>query len=83
VCGNKVFARDIRARDMPGWPQQQGHAMLLKTVRADRIYEGHDLSWLGAELQPDRIVTAADLEKDGIVFPEAHSPDPLLPPGKV
>ena len=68
---------------MPGWPQQQGHAMLLKTVRADRIYEGHDLSWLGAELQPDRIVTAADLEKDGIVFPEAHSPDPLLPPGKV
>ena len=25
VCGNKVFARDIRARDMPGWPQQQGH----------------------------------------------------------
>lgn len=44
VCGNKVFARDIRARDMPGWPQQQGHAMLLKTVRADRIYEGHDLS---------------------------------------
>ncbi|MGA4816818.1 twin-arginine translocation signal domain-containing protein [Pseudomonas aeruginosa] len=20
VCGNKVFARDIRARDMPGWP---------------------------------------------------------------
>ncbi len=79
VCGNKVFARDIRARDMPGWPQQQGHAMLLKTVRADRIYEGHDLSWLGAELQPDRIVTAADLEKDGIVFPEAHSPDLLFP----
>ncbi|MDD1977539.1 MULTISPECIES: xanthine dehydrogenase family protein molybdopterin-binding subunit [Pseudomonas] len=83
VCGNKVFARDIRAKDMPGWPQQQGHALLLKTIKADRIYEGHDLSWLGAELQPDRIVTAADLEKDGIAFPEAHSPDPLLPPGKV
>ena len=48
--------------------------MLLKTVRADRIYEGHDLSWLGAELQPDRIVTAADLEKDGIVFPRRIRP---------
>ncbi|MHC8343440.1 xanthine dehydrogenase family protein molybdopterin-binding subunit [Pseudomonas sp. RT6P73] len=83
VCGSKVFARDIRAKDMPGWPQQQGHAMLLKTTKADRIYAGYDLSWLGAELQPDRIVTAADLDKDGIAFPEEHAPDPLLPEGKV
>lgn len=83
VCGNKVFARDIRAKDMPGWPTQQGHALLLKTTKADRIYAGHDLSLLGADLQPDRIVTAADLENDGIAWPEAHSPDPLLPPGKV
>ncbi len=83
VCGSKVFARDIRAKDMPGWPQQQGHAMLLKTIRADRLYEGFDLSLLGADLQPDRIVTAEDLDKDGIVFPEDHAPDPLLPTGKV
>ena len=83
VCGSKVFARDIRSKDMPGWPEQQGHAMLLKTIKADRIYEGYDLSWLGADLQPDRIVTAADLDKDGIVFPEEHAPDPLLPEGKV
>ncbi|WP_339545908.1 xanthine dehydrogenase family protein molybdopterin-binding subunit [Pseudomonas sp. RA_35y_Pfl2_P32] len=83
VCGSKVFARDIRAKDMPGWPQQQGHAMLLKTIRADRIYEGFDLALLGADLQPDRIVTAQDLEQDGIAFPEDHAPDPLLPTGKV
>ena len=83
VCGNKVFARDIRAKDMPGWPQQQGHAMLLKTLKADRLYEGYDLAWLGDDLQPDRIVTAEDLAKDGIAFPEAHGPDPLLPTGKV
>ncbi|MDF9618763.1 xanthine dehydrogenase family protein molybdopterin-binding subunit [Pseudomonas entomophila] len=83
VCGNKVFARDIRAKDMPGWPQQQGHALLLKATKADRIYAGHDLSLLGADLQPDRIVTADDLKKDGIAWPEAHSPDPLLPPGQV
>lgn len=83
VCGNKVFARDIRAKDMPGWPQQQGHAMLLKITKADRLFDGIDLSWLGAELQPDRIVTAEDLKKDGIAWPEAHSPDPLLPKGQV
>ncbi|MGE8458785.1 MAG: xanthine dehydrogenase family protein molybdopterin-binding subunit, partial [Pseudomonas alloputida] len=83
VCGDKVFARDIRAKDMPGWPAQQGHALLLKATTVDRIYAGHDLSLLGTDLQPDRIVTAADLEQDGIAWPEAHSPDPLLPPGKV
>jgi hypothetical protein len=27
VMGAKVFARDIRARDMPHWPQQQSHAL--------------------------------------------------------
>ena len=29
VTGAKVFARDIRARDMPHWPQQQSHAHIL------------------------------------------------------
>ncbi|MGB7388023.1 MAG: twin-arginine translocation signal domain-containing protein, partial [Pseudomonas neustonica] len=83
VCGGKVFARDIRAKDMPGWPEQQGHAMLLKITKADHIYAGMDLSWLGTELQPDRIVTAEDLANDGIAFPQAHGPDPLLPVGQV
>ena len=23
ACGAKVFARDIRAKDMPGWPERQ------------------------------------------------------------
>tara|TARA_R110000751_G_scaffold257687_1_gene357086 strand:+ start:3046 stop:5877 length:2832 start_codon:yes stop_codon:yes gene_type:complete len=83
VCGGKVFARDIRAKDMPGWPEQQGHAMLLKITKADHIYAGMELSWLGAELQPDRIVTAEDLANDGIAFPQDHGPDPLLPVGQV
>ena len=83
VCGGKVFARDIRAQDMPGWPRQQGHAMLLKATNIDQLYQGLDLSMLSSELQPDRIVTAADLAKDGIAWPESHGPDPLLPEGKV
>ncbi|AYC34375.1 xanthine dehydrogenase family protein molybdopterin-binding subunit [Pseudomonas cavernae] len=83
ACGAKVFARDIRAQDMPGWPQQQGHALLLKATRADHLYQGLDLSVLSAELQPDRVVTAADLVKDGIAWPESHGPDPFLPEGQV
>ncbi|WP_028629668.1 xanthine dehydrogenase family protein molybdopterin-binding subunit [Metapseudomonas resinovorans] len=83
VCGGKVFARDIRAKDMPGWPQQQGHALLLKATRADHLYQGIDLSMLGEELKPDRVVTAVDLARDGIAFPEGHNPDPFLPEGQV
>ncbi|MDB5782891.1 MAG: aldehyde oxidase [Caballeronia mineralivorans] len=61
VTGAKVFARDVRAPDMPHWPKQQSHAFILRTTQADRVYAGFDLTLLGDELQPDRIVTAADL----------------------
>ncbi len=35
------------------------------------------------DIRDIRAVTAEDLDKDGIVFPEDHAPDPLLPTGKV
>jgi hypothetical protein len=82
VIGAKVFARDIRARDMPHWPQQQAHALLLRTILADRLYAGFDLSMLGADLEPDRVVTAADLKRDGLAFPDFYGEDMLLPEGK-
>ena len=69
VTGEKLFARDIRARDMPHWPQQQSHALVLRVTMADRSYAGFDLSALGSELAPDRAVTAADLARDGLAFP--------------
>ncbi|MDI3566064.1 molybdopterin cofactor-binding domain-containing protein [Bradyrhizobium sp. Arg816] len=82
VIGAKVFARDLRARDMPHWPQQQSHALVLRTTRADRIYAGFDLSLLGDDLKPDRVVTAADLTRDGLAFPDFYGEDTLLPEGK-
>lgn len=82
VMGQKVFARDIRARDMPHWPQQQAHALVLRVKHADRIYTGFDLSMLDAGLKPDRIVTAADLARDGLAFPTFYGDDMLLPEGK-
>jgi CO/xanthine dehydrogenase Mo-binding subunit len=82
VTGGKVFARDIRARDMPHWPQQQAHALILRTTLADRLYAGFDLSMLGADLKPDRVVTAADLLRDGLAFPDFYGEDMLLPLGK-
>jgi CO/xanthine dehydrogenase Mo-binding subunit len=82
VTGEKVFSFDLRARDLPGWPRQQSHAMLLRVTRADRVYSGHDLSALGEELKPDRIVTAADLARDGVAFPPFYGEDLLLPEGR-
>ena len=40
VMGQKVFARDIRAVDMPHWPQKQAHAFILRVTKADRLFEG-------------------------------------------
>jgi CO/xanthine dehydrogenase Mo-binding subunit len=82
VTGAKLFARDIRAKDMPHWPQQQAHAFILRATRTDRSYAGLDLSLLGEELKPDRLVTAADLERDGVAFPAFYGADMLLPEGK-
>ncbi len=82
VTGEKIFSIDMRSRDLPGWPRLQSHAMLLRVTRADRAYAGFDLAPLGAELQPDRIVTAADLERDQIAFPPFYGPDMLLPEGQ-
>jgi CO/xanthine dehydrogenase Mo-binding subunit len=82
VMGQKVFAYDIRARDMPHWPQQQSHALLLRTSFADRPYTGIDLAGLGDDLQPDRAVTAEDLVRDRITFPPFYGDDMLLPVGK-
>ncbi|WP_322030462.1 xanthine dehydrogenase family protein molybdopterin-binding subunit [Paraburkholderia sp. J76] len=82
VTGAKVFARDMRASDMPHWPQQQAHALVLRTTLADRLYDGFTLDVLGDSLQPDRIVTADDLARDNIRFPAFYGDDMLLPRGK-
>jgi len=82
VMGHKVFARDIRAVDMPHWPQKQAHAFIIRTTKADRLFTGIDLSLLGDDLQPDRLVTAEDLARDGLAFPAFYGDDMLLPSGK-
>src|SRR3546814_18809541 len=55
---------------------------MLRATRADVLYEGVDLSRLGADLKPDRIVTAEDLARDKVAFTEFYGADMLLPTGK-
>jgi CO/xanthine dehydrogenase Mo-binding subunit len=82
VTGSKIFARDIRARDLPHWPDHQSHALILRATRADALYEGFDLARLGKQLAPDRVVTADDLQRDGVAFTDFYGEDMLLPAGK-
>src|SRR5699024_3662462 len=67
------FARDFRAKDLEGWPEQQAYAFMLKSTKADRTFEGIDLSMLGDELQPDRLILQEDLVKDDFNIPQDTS----------
>jgi len=70
VTGQKVFARDFRAKDLPGWPKEQAHAFFVKATRVDRVFEGVDMDVLGDDLKPDRLLYHEDLEADGVQVPK-------------
>ncbi len=79
VTGSKVFARDIRARDMQGWPFEQAHAFMVLSPRADAPYL--DISVRGLTLLPDRDFARFSVAKrlykarrdDVIGFGQGHS----------
>lgn len=82
VTGAKVFARDVRAKDMPGWPGNQSYALILRVARTDCVYQGLDLSSLPQVARPDRIVTAEDLKRDRLDFPAFYTKHMLLLEGE-
>ena len=38
VTGEKIFSRDFRARDLPGWPSEQSHAFLIHATQAPIVH---------------------------------------------
>lgn len=89
VTGEKVFARDFRAKDLAGWTNAQSHAFFIKATDVEHAFEGVDLSVLGADLKPDRLLMHEDLEHDGIKVPQLpdlgegfYGTDFLLPKGQ-
>jgi CO/xanthine dehydrogenase Mo-binding subunit len=90
VTGAKTFTRDYRSRDLPGWPKEQSHAFLINAARADAVFAGLDLSLLGEELKPDRLVLGDELLRDGLRPPSGGAVGPsgfygdvfLVPPGE-
>ncbi len=62
VTGQKIYARDFRARDMPGWPKDvpERMAMILRATQVGPAFAGLDLSALaGVDAQPLLAITQA------------------------
>lgn len=62
VTGQKIYARDFRAADMPGWPRgaPERMAMILRATQVGQAFAGLDLSALaGADATPLLAITQA------------------------
>src|SRR6202048_905092 len=46
VTGAKLYASDFRAADLPGWPANTSHAILIRTPDATHVYTGMALARL-------------------------------------
>jgi CO/xanthine dehydrogenase Mo-binding subunit len=81
VTGAKLYASDFRAADLPGWPANTSHALLVRAPDARHVYTGIDLARLSGPSKPSVVVTAADLEKIGTRVPEFFKGDLFCPVG--
>src|ERR1700732_5424159 len=52
VTGSKLYAADFRAADLPGWPADTSHAILVRAADATHVYTGIDLTRLNGALKP-------------------------------
>jgi CO/xanthine dehydrogenase Mo-binding subunit len=82
VTGAKLYASDFRAADMPGWPEQTSHALLIRAADASHVYLGLDLSRLSGAAKPSVVVTATDLARVNIRVPEFYAGDLFCPVGR-
>jgi CO/xanthine dehydrogenase Mo-binding subunit len=75
VTGAKLYASDFRAADLPGWPAETSHAILVRAPDATHVYTGLDFARLSGALKPSVVVTAADLARIGTRVPEFYAGD--------
>jgi CO/xanthine dehydrogenase Mo-binding subunit len=82
VTGSKIYASDFRAADLPGWPADTAHAMLVRTNDASHLYAGINLDRLSGALKPSVVATAADVARIGARDPAFYAGDLFCPVGK-
>ncbi|WP_346839517.1 molybdopterin cofactor-binding domain-containing protein [Microbulbifer sp. SAOS-129_SWC] len=81
VSGAKIFGRDYRARDMPGWPDAQHYALALRCNRVERRFDGFDWAQIPSNAQPYARITAQTLADNGIALPPFYGEAMLLAQG--
>src|SRR5271154_1586014 len=82
VTGAKLYASDFRAADLPGWPAETSHAILVRAPDATHVYTGLDLARLRGALKPSVVATATDLARVGTRVPEFYAGDLFCPVGR-
>lgn len=82
VTGAKLYASDFRAADMPGWPSETAHALLVRAPDASHVYLGLDLARLDEAAKPSVVVTAAEIASINLRVPEFYAGDLFCPVGK-
>ncbi|CAM4006901.1 xanthine dehydrogenase family protein molybdopterin-binding subunit [Roseateles saccharophilus] len=69
VTGQKIYARDFRAADMPGWPRAERVAMILRATRPGLAFAGLDLARL-AEAGAEPLLTITQTPLAGFPWPQ-------------
>lgn len=82
VTGVKLYASDFRAADLPGWPADTSHALLVRAPNATHVYSGIDLERLSAIAKPSVAIAAGDVERARMRAPEFYAGDLFCPIGK-
>jgi CO/xanthine dehydrogenase Mo-binding subunit len=80
ATGAKLYASDFRAADLPGWPADTAHALLVRAADATHTYSGFALAQLSEAAKPSVVVTAADLERIRVRLPEFYKDGDLFCP---
>src|SRR4030088_2123232 len=75
ITGAKLYASDFRAADLPGWPANTSHALLIRAPDATHVYTGMDLARLNGASKPAVVVTATDLAQIDVRVPEFYAGD--------
>ncbi len=81
VTGQKIYGRDYRAQDIPGWPSKQHYAHIIRVNRADRILLNLDLSGIPSDAKPYMTITAQTLKENQLKLPDFYGENMLLPFG--
>ena len=82
VTGAKLYASDFRAADLPGWPAETHHALLIRTTDATHVYRGLDLDGLAKFGKAAVVITAEDVARIGVRVPKFYAGDLFCPIGK-